>query len=302
MSKILDRNTASYSFALHILRALEIHTGDLALQGGLGISLAIDHTRLTNDIDFSVSFSCLMKLDAGLPNLVKQMFYKVPSRWTRCSIRDPEFKIHWGGQNRSRRLRVSWWLNDEATVKERIELQFYAVPEDVLCNYPTQQVSIFDEHTGKKLDFLIGMTCPITALADKIVAIINSPRIRLIDYVDAMALGKDLSDDDMASAARAIESIMSAYTDEPIGVLLRRCFTNRPVLDADELARQKLAISKKIPIDRIVEHVGDISRFNDTRVHILSVAFALLVGAAHLREGGPDLHTSRSSVSTSLSM
>lgn len=303
MSKIFDQKSSGYSFALHILRELEQHEGDLALQGGMGISLAIDHTRLTGDIDLSVSTSCLMQLEAELPELVDQMFNKKPFQWTRCSSRDPEFNIHWGGENRSRRLRLSWWPEDAAIVKERIELQFYAVPEDVLSNYPPQFLCIHDAYTGKTLEFLLGMTSPISALADKVVAIVNSPRIRLIDYVDAMNLMKDQSEGDLVSTARAIESIMSAYTDEPIDVMLRRCFTNRPVLEESELERQKLAISKKVPMARIAEYVGDVNRFNETRSYILTQTFALLVGVAYIRGGGgPELYRSPGAVRTSSSL
>lgn len=290
MSKILDRKSAGYSFALHILRELEHHVGELALQGGLGISLAIDHTRQTGDVDMSVSANCLMQLEAELPGLVDQMFNRAPLRWTRCSSRDSEFTIHWGGQNRSRRLRMSWWPDDEAAVKERIEFQFYAVPDDVLRNYPPQLVCIHDDHTGTTLEFLLGMTGPITALADKVVAIINSPRVRLIDFVDAMTLLQDQTEGDLVATARALESIMSAYTDEPIDDLLRRCLTNRPVLEDTELERQKTAISGKVPNSRIVEQVGDVNRFGETRSHILIQAFALLVGVAYIRGGGPGLH------------
>lgn len=289
MRKILDQKSAAYSFALHVLQGLEGHVGDMALQGGLGIALAVNHTRQTGDVDISVSPACLVKLETELPALVASLFKKKPWRWTRCTQRDPGFHIQWTGRDRIRRLRVSWWSDDQTLTKEHVEFEFYTVSRDVLRQYPTQLVCLHDQHTGSNLEFVMQMPSPATALADKVTAIINSDRVRLIDYMDASSILHDQSDAELIEAVKALEPILSAYTQESIDELLRKCLTKRPEVEVAELARQQLAISEKVPNDLITSHAGNIERFSETRSKIMMTAFAMLVGARYINGGGPTI-------------
>lgn len=287
MSNILDRKSAGYSFVLHLLQKLEHQADGMALQGGLGIALAIDHTRATGDIDMSVSARCLAKLEAELPAQAIQLFSSTPRRWTRCVRRDPELHVSWGGKGRSRRLKVSWWCDDLAYAKEHVEFEFYVVPDIVLRQYPSQFLSLYDEYTRSSLEFMMRMPSPASAMADKVTAIINSKRLRLIDYVDASGILSQQSEGELTLAARALETILSAYTEESIDDLLRKCLTNRTVIDQSELTRQLSAIGQKISKNRLIDHAGDTDSFNSTRSTVLMTAFAMLVGAGYIRGGGP---------------
>lgn len=302
MSKILDKKSAGYSFALHVLQELEHHLGDVALQGGLGISLTLDHTRKTGDIDMSVSAGCLMQLETEMPALVKRLFQQFSGIWTRCVNRDQDLHIRWNGQHPSRRLLVSWWPDDQAHTKERVEFEFLAVPDTILHQYPPQLVCVYDICTESIVEFMMRMPSLASALADKIAATVHSTRIRLIDHVDAFSIIENQSESELVDAARALESILTAYTTDSIDALLRRFLTNRPLLDDAELVRQRLAITGKIPANRLEELVGDLERFDDTRARIRGVAFAMLAGAGYIRSGGPKLSTPSSSVRSSLSM
>lgn len=284
MSKILDQKSVGYSFALHIMHKLQPYLGELALQGGMGIALAIDASRQTRDIDMSVSPEALAKLERHLPGLVRQLFLGQFHLWTQCRRRDSDFYLHWGGRDRSRRLRVSWWADDHATEKEHVEFQFYAVHEEVLLQYPPQVIKAHDPHTGMTLQFLMRASYPISALADKIVAIANSPRVRLIDYVDALRL-LNTPDLHLSDVARAIDVIMTAYTDESADVMLRRCLRSRPAIDEIELQRQLEAIQDRVPSQDLMAIAGTVDRFNETRTRIVSNAIAIFAGAGYIQSG-----------------
>lgn len=123
MSKILDKRSSGYSLALHVMHGLEGYVGKLALQGGMGIALGIDASRQTGDIDMCVSADALAQLGHELPALVQQLFDQNPWHWTQCLKRDPELYLYWGGRDRSRRLRISWWPDDHGlTVRHRVSL------------------------------------------------------------------------------------------------------------------------------------------------------------------------------------
>jgi len=298
MSKILDKKSSGYSLALHVMQGLEHYVGKLALQGGMGIALGIDASRQTGDIDMCVSADALVQLGHEMPALVQQLFDQNPWRWTQCLKRDPELYLHWGGRDRSRRLRISWWPDDHAAAKQHVEFQFYQVHDEVLLQYPPQMIRVHDQYTEQTLQFLM-QTYPISALADKIVAIANSSRIRLIDYVDAAEL-LDTPDLYLFDVARAIEAIMSAYTDKSADEMLRNCLKNRPALDEFELQRQLDAIRDRVPVEKLVELAGTVERFDATRTRIVMHAIAIFAGAGYIQTGG--LSPSASKPSSSLRM
>ncbi len=299
MSKILDKKSSGYSLALHVMQGLEHYVGKLALQGGMGIALGIDASRQTGDIDMCVSADALAQLSHELPALVQQLFDQNPWRWTQCLKRDPELYVHWGGRDRSRRLRISWWPDDRATAKQHVEFQFYEVHDEVLLQYPPQVIRVHDQYTQQILQFLMQASHPISALADKIVAIANSPRIRLIDYVDAAEL-LDTPDLYLFDVARAIEAIMSAYTEKSADEMLRNCLKSRPTIDELELQRQLDAIRDRVPIEKLIELAGSVERFNATRTRIVLNAIAIFAGAGYIQTGG--LSPSASKPSSSLHM
>ncbi len=285
MSKTLDRKSSAYSLALHVMQELEHFVGKLALQGGMGIALGIDATRQTGDIDMCVSADTLAQLGHELPVLLRQLFEQKPRCWTQCLNRDPELYMHWGGRDRSRRLRISWWPDDHATAKEHLEFQFYEVHDEVLLQYPPQLIRVYDEYTKQSLQFLMQTAYPISALADKIVAIANSPRIRLIDYIDAADL-LDTPDLYLFDVARAIEAIMSAYTEKSADEMLRNCLRNRPAIDELELQRQLQAIQDRVPIEKLIDLAGTVEKFNATRTRIVVNAIAIFAGAGYIHAGG----------------
>jgi len=299
MSKILDKKSSGYSLALHVMQGLEHYVGKLALQGGMGIALGIDATRQTGDIDMCVSADTLAQLGHELPVLLRQLFEQKPRCWTQCLNRDPELYMHWGGRDRSRRLRISWWPDDHATAKQHVEFQFYQVHDEVLLQYPPQMIRVHDQYTEQTLQFLMQTSYPISALADKIVAIANSSRIRLIDYVDAAEL-LDTPDLYLFDVARAIEAIMSAYTDKSADEMLRNCLKNRPTLEEFELQRQLDAIRDRVPVEKLVELAGTVERFDATRTRIVTHAIAIFAGASYIQTGG--LSPSASKPSSSLRM
>lgn len=299
MSKILDKKSSGYSLALHVMQGLEHYVGKLALQGGMGIALGIDAARQTGDIDMCVSADALVQLGHEMPALVQQLFDQNPWRWTQCLKRDPELYLHWGGRDRSRRLRISWWPDDHAAAKQHVEFQFYQVHDEVLLQYPPQMIRVHDQYTEQTLQFLMQTSYPISALADKIVAIANSSRIRLIDYVDAAEL-LDTPDLYLFDVARAIEAIMSAYTDKSADEMLRNCLKNRPTLEEFELQRQLDAIRDRVPVEKLVELAGTVERFDATRTRIVMHAIAIFAGAGYIQTGG--LSPSASKPSSSLRM
>ena len=299
MSKILDKKSSGYSLALHVMQGLEHYVGKLALQGGMGIALGIDAARQTGDIDMCVSADALVQLGHEMPALVQQLFDQNPWRWTQCLKRDPELYLHWGGRDRSRRLRISWWADDHATAKQHVEFQFYQVNDEVLLQYPPQVIRVHDQYTQQTLRFLMQTSYPISALADKIVAIANSPRVRLIDYVDAAELLKT-PDLYMFDVARAIEVIMSAYTEKSADEMLRNCLKSRPTIDELELQRQLDAIRDRVPVEKLVELAGTVERFDATRTRIVTHAIAIFAGASYIQTGG--LSPSASKPSSSLRM
>ena len=300
MSKILDRKSSAYSLALHVMQELEHYVGKLALQGGMGIALGIDATRQTGDIDMCVNANALAQLGHELPALVQQLFDQKPRRWTQCLNRNPELYMHWGGSDRSRRLRISWWPDDHEMAKEHLEFQFYEVHDEVLLQYPAQLIKVHDHCTQTTLQFLMQTAYPISALADKIVAIANSPRIRLIDYVDAADL-LDTPELYLFDVARSIEAIMSAYTDRSADEMLRKCLRNRPAIDELELHRQIDAIQDRVPIEKLIQLAGTVEKFNATRTRIVANAIAIFAGAGYIHAGGVSPSASMTT-STSLRM
>ena len=301
MSKILDSTSAGYSFALHVMQSLGSYVGNLALQGGMGIALAIDDSRKTGDIDMCASADAMAKLSLELPALASKLFNKSPRLWTQCVDRDPDLHVHWGGQNRSRRLRISWWADDHAKSKEHVEFQFFEVDEEVLLQYPPQCISVHDHFTRRPIKFWMRASYPISALADKIVAIANSPRVRLIDYVDAIEL-LNTPQLDLFDVARAIEAIMSAYTDESADAMLRKCLKIRPAIDEIELQRQLCAIQDRVPHEKLIQIAGTVEQFNATRTRIVVHAIAIFAGAGYIHGGGPAMSAASKPANSGLRM
>jgi len=296
MSKILDKKSSGYSWVLHVMQGLEHYVGKLALKGGMGIALGIDAARQTGDIDMCVSADALAQLGHEMPALVQQLFDQNPWRWTQCLKRDPELYLHWGGRDRSRRIRISWWPDDHEAAKQQVEFQFYQVHEEVLLQYPPQMIRVHDQYTQQTLQFLMQTSYPISALADKIVAIANSARIRLIDYVDAAEL-LDTPDLYLFDVARAIEAIMSAYTDKSADEMLRNCLKNRPTLEEFELQRQLDAIRDRVPVEKLVELAGTVERVDATRPRSVTQAKATVAGSSYNQTGGLSPSTTQPSPS-----